>query len=92
MVFSGCFVHAQEIVLCNSRMNIVYATVENLMSVAVDGIPCRLLVVQSNDGIIANQNGCRFTFLPATEDVASIKVFRKKGTEHITIGEASWRG
>ncbi|MCC6287342.1 MAG: hypothetical protein IT249_05605 [Chitinophagaceae bacterium] len=86
---------AQRFLVSNENENILYARIQNPVSVVVDGVSCKQLVVKTDNrtisGEAANKYSCKYIALPETPGIAKITVYKKHQRKLKKVGEMLFR-
>lgn len=86
--------YAQSFLVRADAQNILYAGVQNPLSIVVSGMYCNSLVVKTSGGIISknesSNSGCRYFIEHAEEGVTTISVFKKENKTLKKVGETSF--
>ena len=92
LFFVLCFVSAagQRFSIATDRMNILYADVENPITIAVENIPNKSIVVKTNNGKISRSNGS-YMFFTTLIGTADIILYKKSNGKLKEIGRSSFR-
>lgn len=92
----GCLTRKQQNVVAiqNNRQNILYSCVANSITVAAENIPCRDILLETDNGTIRTDSfrpPGHYTIWPDKLGNATVIVKRKKGRGYVTIGQMPFR-
>lgn len=86
---------AQRFLVRNETQNILYKGIENPLSVIVDGINCKNVLLKTNNGVIAKSNDdvtpCKYVITPDSAGAATISIYKNSNTGFMKIGETNFR-
>lgn len=78
---------AQNAIVANAKMNIVYLGVANPMEAMAEKYACDQIVLATDNGKLEQQPGCRYVYYPENAGKATIRVMKGK----MQVGEAIFR-
>ena len=84
------FNYAQHIAVAVDRENILYAGLDNPLTITAENYPCNKLVVKTNNGNISGSEGS-YNFSGGTIGRADITVYAKIGKSLKKLGVSSFR-
>jgi hypothetical protein len=87
----GMSAFAQQVVVANEKMNIVYAGVDNPLSAAVSGYPCNTVTLTTDNGKIEKVDCGKFNYVPEKANETKIKVWVKSHGALKQVGEWTYR-
>jgi GldM C-terminal domain len=92
LFFILCFVSAagQKFSIAADKMNVLYADVDNPITLAVENYPNRSIVVKTNNGKISRSNGS-YMFFTTQIGTADIILYKKTNGKLKEIGRSSFR-
>jgi GldM C-terminal domain len=69
--------NAQHSAISADKMNVLYATIDNPLTIAAENCPCNKLVVKSSLGTITKEGKCKFNFRSTATGAAEIRLYQK---------------
>ena len=75
--FGSCVANAQHTTVSADKMNILYAAIDNPLTIVSENCPCNKLIVKSNLGSITSDGSCQFLFKSSESGGAEISVYKK---------------
>lgn len=78
---------AQNAVVTNAKMNIVYLGVANPMEAIAEKYACDQILLSTDNGKLEKQPGCRYVYYPENTGKATIRIMKGK----LQIGECIFR-
>lgn len=84
LCLSGCAWQRQTISISSDNNRVLYAGIENPLTIAVDNISANKISAKSDNGTLTGENG-RYNFYTDTGSVANFTLYKKGSTESIGI-------
>ena len=81
---------SQNVAVALDKMNILYAGIDNPVTIAVANRPAKSLIVKTTNGTITGQNGA-YIYRGNTMGTAEISVYLKKGNKLVRQGSSFFR-
>src|SRR5690349_5004666 len=91
MMGNGCFCWAQHAVVSCDRMNVLFAGVDNPMSIAVENVPNKSLVVKATNGAIEKVADGKYIYKGSTLGIDEILVLKKNKSGLKKVGTIPFR-
>ena len=84
IAFHTANVYGQVIAIENEKQNILIVGLENPITIAADGYPCKSLILSTNNGTITQrENLCHFVIVPDHPDIQLIVTIKAKTSKGI---------
>lgn len=83
--------YSQEAVVAADNMQMVYAGLDNPLTIAVEETSCDLIVIETDNGIITRDSLCHYSWKPVRPGEASLALKKKKGNGFDELGNKSFR-
>ncbi|PKP22435.1 MAG: hypothetical protein CVU05_03905 [Bacteroidetes bacterium HGW-Bacteroidetes-21] len=83
--------YCQTYTVTNLKMNVLYADIDNLLSIVIENTSCDSIFVESDNGILVLGDSCKFLSIPNKVGRANISVFKLFHKDTIFIGEWEFR-
>ncbi len=78
MLFIPLFGWTQNVVVANTKENVLYSGLSNSLTVCVEGYKCKDLTITTDNGAIKQlDEPCNYSIKPATVGIANISVYAK---------------
>ena len=94
IILSWISLNAQVISIENTSFEYALPTIPNYLTIVVENNSCANLLVETNNGTIAKEEGkesvCRFVFIPEKIGKATLHVYKLKGIEKQLLGKREY--
>lgn len=80
-------VSAQVVSTEFSRINVAYISMKNPITIVVEGVPCQEIYATTNNGQLKKYSNCSFGYVPSKVGQGSIFIYRKTGSDSVSIKE-----
>lgn len=81
---------SQKIAIENKKFNVAYPLIGNYLTVVVENVSCKELIVTTDNGIIQGSN-CEYEYIPEKVGIAKIYIRRKVKSDTLILGERQYR-
>ncbi|MBC7937292.1 MAG: hypothetical protein H7Y86_18255 [Rhizobacter sp.] len=81
---------AQQVSVANERENFFYVGLDNPLSIAVEGLFNKSLVIKAINGTLLEENG-RYSFRPDSVGLSEITIYKKSNGQLKEIGKKQFR-
>ena len=81
---------AQKFSVGLDKMNVVYIGISNPLTVTVENLSSKEIVLKTDNGTITGMNG-QYEFMPGKGTAATISIYKKRNGKLIKVGQAAYR-
>ena len=87
LIWPSSLIFGQRFMITEANGHVIYAGIDNPVSLLVDGKPCNSIVLKTDNGSIEFTNDqCWFTIIPQRVGFAEVQIFRKSHDKLVLVG------
>ena len=90
LCFSMLFCQGQLFSVSSDKNNVLYAGVENPLTITVQNILPKNVLVKTDNGTLSGANG-HYVFYTDTGDAANLTLYKRSSSGNVKIGVSSFR-